>query len=119
MRRNVEVADGQVDHVGEVVKVAISRRPVLDEFDDAVQALTHGIGQRAVDESQDVREVRPEGADERAQRGEATAQGRPSCRRQSTEGMKPVFTYKNQVIDSAKCRWETRIDPFSGKRNRG
>ena len=26
--------------------------------------------------------------------------------------MKPVFTGKNQVIASAKCLWETRIDPF-------
>ena len=25
--------------------------------------------------------------------------------------MKPVFTGKNQVIASAKCLWETRIDP--------
>ena len=36
----------------------------------------------------------------------------PSCRCQSTEGMKPVFTGKNQVIASASCLWETRIDPF-------
>ena len=27
--------------------------------------------------------------------------------------MKPVFTGKNQVIASAKCLWETRIDPIS------
>ena len=26
--------------------------------------------------------------------------------------MKPVFTGKNQVIASAKCLWETRIDPY-------
>ena len=25
--------------------------------------------------------------------------------------MKPVFTGKNQVIASASCLWETRIDP--------
>ena len=31
----------------------------------------------------------------------------PSCRCQSTEGMKPVFTGKNQVIASASCLWET------------
>ena len=29
--------------------------------------------------------------------------------------MKPVFTGKNQVIASAKCLWETRIDPFIAK----
>ena len=29
-RRNIEVTDGQIDHVGEVVQVAISGRAVLD-----------------------------------------------------------------------------------------
>ena len=55
--------DRQVDHVGEVVEVAISRRPVLDDLDHPIQALTDGIGQGSVDEGQDVHEVRPQGAD--------------------------------------------------------
>ena len=32
VRRNIEVTNGQVNHVGEVVQVAISGRPVLDDF---------------------------------------------------------------------------------------
>ena len=55
--------------------MAISGRPILDDFDDPVQALTDGIGQGSVDEGQDVDEVSTQCADERAQCGNATAQG--------------------------------------------
>ena len=41
--------------------MAISGRPILDDFDDPVQALTDGIGQGSVDEGQDVDEVRIKG----------------------------------------------------------
>ena len=34
------------------------------------------------------------------------------------EGMKPVFTGKNQVIASASCLWETRIDPKKQRERR-
>ena len=44
VRRNIEVTNGQVNHVGEVVQVAISGRPVLDDFDNTIQALTDSIG---------------------------------------------------------------------------
>ena len=38
-RRNIEVTDGQIDHVGEVVQVAISGRAVLDDFDSGISVL--------------------------------------------------------------------------------
>ena len=47
----------------------------LTILDDPVQALTDGIGQGSVDEGQDVDEVSTQCADERAQCGNATAQG--------------------------------------------
>ena len=74
MRRNIEVADDEVNDVGEGVEVAVSAGAVLDDFDDAVQSLGDGIGQIVLDEGQDVLEVRLEGADEGAQRGDAGAQ---------------------------------------------
>ena len=57
MSRNIVVANGQVDHVGEVVEVAISRSPVIDDFDNSVKALTDGIGQFSVDEGNVIIEV--------------------------------------------------------------
>ena len=57
MRRNIEVANGQVNHVGEVVQVTISGSPVLDDFDNPVQPFTDGIGQVSVGKSDDVNEV--------------------------------------------------------------
>ncbi len=66
MRRNIEVTDGQVDHVGEVIQVAISGGSIFHDLDDTVQALTNGIGQVSVDEGHDEREVSAQGADERA-----------------------------------------------------
>ena len=67
MRRNIEVANGQKDHVGEVIQVAISGGPVFDDFDNTVKALTDGIGQVPVGESDDVIEVISYRTDELAQ----------------------------------------------------
>ncbi len=75
MRRNIKVPDGQVDHVGEVIQVAIAGGPILHDFDDTVQALTNGIGQVSVAEGQDVREVSAQCADKRAQCGDPAPQG--------------------------------------------
>ena len=57
MRRNIEVANGQVDHVSEAIQVAISRSLVFNDFDDTVKALTDGIGQVPVGEGDDVIKV--------------------------------------------------------------
>lgn len=67
MRRNIEVANGQEDHVGEVIQVAISGGPVFNDFDNTVKALTDGIGQVPVGEGDDVIEVISYRTDELAQ----------------------------------------------------
>ena len=67
MRRDIEVADGEEDHVGEVVQVTISGGPVFNDFDDTVKTLTNGIGQVSVGKGDDVIEVISHGADELAQ----------------------------------------------------
>jgi hypothetical protein len=57
MRRNIEVANSQEDHVGEVAEVTISAGPVFNNFDNTVKALTDGIGQVPGGEGDDVIEV--------------------------------------------------------------
>ena len=63
MRRNIEVAHGQVDHVGEVVQVTISGSAILDDFDNTVEAFTDGIGQVSIGKGDDVIEVNSQCAD--------------------------------------------------------
>ena len=63
MRRNIEVAHGQVDHVGEVVQVTISGSAVLDDFDNTAEAFTDGIGQVSIGKGGDVIEVNSQCAD--------------------------------------------------------
>ena len=67
MRRNIEVADGEENHVAEVVEVAVSGGAVFNDFDDTVKTLTNGIGQVSVGKGNDVIEVISHGADELAQ----------------------------------------------------
>jgi len=74
MRRNVPVANSQVDHVGEAVQIAISGSPVFNDFDNTVKALTDGVGQVPVGEGDDVIEVISQCTDELAQRGDTTTQ---------------------------------------------
>ncbi len=75
MRRNIEIANGQVDHVSKALQVAISGSPVFDNFDNTVKALANGIGQVSVDKGKDVLEVISQCADKLAQRGNAASQG--------------------------------------------
>ncbi len=70
--RDIEVADGQVDHVGEVLEVAITGRSILDDFDNTVESFADGVGKLSVDEGQDVIEVIAQGCDELGQRREAS-----------------------------------------------
>ena len=74
LRRDIEVADGQVDHVGEALEVAITGRSILDDFDNTVEAFADGVGEVSVDEGQDVIEVIAQGCDELAQRRDTAAQ---------------------------------------------
>jgi hypothetical protein len=66
MRRNIEITNGQVNHVGEVVQTAISGRSVFDDFDNPVKALPDGVGQIPVDESENIIEVVSQCIDELA-----------------------------------------------------
>ena len=67
MRRDIEVADGQEDHISEVVEVTISGSPVFNNFNNTVKALTDRIGQIPIGEGDDIIEVISYRADELAQ----------------------------------------------------
>ena len=73
MRRNIEVANGQVNHVGKVIQTAISRGSVFDDFDDPVKAFADGVGQIPVDIGENVLEVVSQGSDKLTQRGNAAS----------------------------------------------
>lgn len=62
--RDVQVTDGQVDHIGECLQVFKTTGPVFDDFQDTVDALALGIGQTGFDKRQDVFLMLSEGADE-------------------------------------------------------
>ena len=57
MRRNIEVANSQENHVSEVVEITISGGPVFNDFNDAVKALADSIGQVPIGEGDDVIKV--------------------------------------------------------------
>ena len=75
MRRNIDVANGQVDHVGEVVQITISGCTILDDFDYTVQTLTNGISQVSVGERDDVIKVISHRTDKLTQGGDTATQG--------------------------------------------
>ena len=54
MRRNIDIANSQINHVGEAVEIAISGGAVFNDFDNTVKALTDGVGQIAIGESDDI-----------------------------------------------------------------
>jgi len=80
LRRNIEVTNRQVNHIGKVVQTAISGGSVFDDFDDPVKALPDGVGQIPVDIGENILEVVSQGSDKLTQRGNAASQGsgRPS-----------------------------------------
>jgi len=41
MRRNIEIANGQVDYVSKALQITISGSPVFDDFDNTVKALAN------------------------------------------------------------------------------
>ena len=67
MRRNIEVANSQVDHVGKAVQIAITGSPVFNDFDNTVKTFTDGIRQISIREGDDIIKVIFQRADKLAQ----------------------------------------------------
>ena len=67
LRRNIEVANGQENHVSEAVEVAISRGPIFNDFDNTVKTFADGIGQISIGEGDDVIEVNSHRTDKLSQ----------------------------------------------------
>lgn len=75
MLRNIQIADDEIDHVGEVVQTAEAGGAVLGDLDDAVDAFSDRVGQGAFDEGNDIVIVVPQGADEGSKRWQAASEG--------------------------------------------
>ncbi len=72
MPRQIEVSNGQVDHVGKRIEMTEATGPILNDLDDAIEALGNGVGYAGADEGQHRIMVAPEGMDELAQRLQTT-----------------------------------------------
>ena len=75
MLGNVQIADDEVDHVGEVVQTAEAGGAVLGDLDDAIDAFGDRVGEGALDVGDDVVVVIAQGANEGAQGRQAASQG--------------------------------------------
>ena len=74
--RNVYVSDGEEDHVREGVKIPESAGPILDDFDDPVEAFRDGIGEATAYESEYPVVVLSQRVDELAHRLQSASKGR-------------------------------------------
>ena len=69
MRRDIAVANRKKDEVSEGFQAPESRGPVLHDLEEAVDAFAHGIGERALNEGEDVVEVVTHGGHKGLERG--------------------------------------------------
>ena len=53
MRRNIHISNSQVNYVRERIQIAETTGSVLDDFDNAVETFSDGVGQTGIDESDD------------------------------------------------------------------
>ena len=67
LRRNIEVTNGQENHVREVVEATVTRGPGFNNFDNAVKPFTDSIRQISIGEGNDVIKVIFQRADKLAQ----------------------------------------------------
>ena len=53
LRRDVEVADGEIDHVGKGLQMSKPAGPVLDDLDNSVDTFCDGVGHSGFNEGED------------------------------------------------------------------
>jgi|GEM_PF-6554626 len=51
--RQIEIASGEVNHVGKGIKVAVATGPIVNHPDDTVDAFGNGVGDSCIDEGND------------------------------------------------------------------
>ena len=74
--RNVQVSNGEKNHVGEGVEIAESAGPILDDLDDTVEPFGNGIGEAASHEGEHPVVVLSQRVDELTHRLESASKGR-------------------------------------------
>ena len=77
LRRNVEVADDQIDQIGKRVEIEETGSALFDHLEDAVNAFAFSVGDTGLEVGQDVFLVLAQRRDEFAHRLQS-AQQRPS-----------------------------------------
>ena len=97
LRRDIDVSDCQKDQVFEGVETAEPTCPILDNFDDAIEAFRDGVGQTRPDEGEDVLGVGAKHPDEFLDRFKAASH----CRRRpaliSGYGFSSVLLWMRQL----------------------
>jgi len=81
LRRNIDIANGQEDHIRKSFKRSKSTGQIFDQPNDSVQSFCFRIGQSALDKRQDSMDVFPQGMDKFPDRFKAAFQG----------GSRPIF----------------------------
>ena len=107
LSKDVEVANGEEDHVGEAFETPESGSAILDNLDDPIDAFANCIGQRSLDECDDIVEMFAQRRDKGSQRGYAASEciRRPSfeeslgggLRAEVPEVLELVFEYPGAV----------------------
>ena len=72
---DIEVSDGEEDHVGVGVESAEAAGAVVDQARDAIEAFGDGVGEAGADEGEDAVEMVAKRVDELSQGWQAAAQG--------------------------------------------
>lgn len=92
LRRDIDVSDCQKDQVFEGVETAEPTCPILDNFDDAIEAFRDGVGQTRPDEGEDVLGVGAKHPDEFLDRFKAAShcRRRPALDKPSCGPRRPV-----------------------------
>ena len=74
--RDIQISDSEEYHVGECVECVESAGPILDNLNDAVEALGDGIGESRSDEGEYAIVVLSQGVDELAHGFQPASKGR-------------------------------------------
>ena len=111
VRRDIDVSDGEKDHVGKGVEVAESTGSVFDDSHDSVESFSDGIGEVCVDEGEDAVGMRAHGSDELFERLQTAPHGggRPAVEEALGGPWRLVFPQLFELVlpvaRRGRCAW--------------
>lgn len=116
VRRDIDIANGQENHVSKGVKIPESTGAILDYFNDSVETLSYCIGESRTDKGKDFGKVTTEGVDELLQ-GIQTAperSGGPALEESFRGTGICVFPELFKLIFQSPCPVDTVIGSLQG-----